>query len=70
MKRTANGDKLSLFRQQGSIIARKKEGTAQRLKALTDEVNKLEEEYSSKNNSLKGSAGSRVIKRKARGWVY
>ncbi|KAI9017177.1 hypothetical protein BC832DRAFT_596490 [Gaertneriomyces semiglobifer] len=44
-------DKLALFRQQASIIARKKEGATQRLNILTDEISKLAVEVEKKQQA-------------------
>eukprot|EP00730_Choanoeca_flexa_P016138 TRINITY_DN7566_c0_g2_i2.p1 TRINITY_DN7566_c0_g2~~TRINITY_DN7566_c0_g2_i2.p1 ORF type:complete len:667 (+),score=208.80 TRINITY_DN7566_c0_g2_i2:64-2064(+) len=41
-------DQLSVFRKQAAIIAGKKNGTAEKLKDLEDELNGLQKEYESK----------------------
>ena len=53
-------DKLALFRQQAAIIARKKEGTATRLKAVTDELSAAQEELNAKRETARGAAGQKV----------
>lgn len=45
---------MALFRQQASIIARKKEGTAQRYRTLQDEVKHLTAECAHKRESKGG----------------
>ncbi|KAJ1525611.1 Intraflagellar transport protein 81, partial [Nowakowskiella sp. JEL0078] len=57
LKNNSGEDKLALFRQQAAIIARKKEGTAQRLTMLQEEVNSLSGEVSKKKESAKGAHG-------------
>ncbi|KAJ3123398.1 Intraflagellar transport protein 81 [Nowakowskiella sp. JEL0407] len=54
-------DKLALFRQQAAIIARKKEGKAQRLAALHEEINSLTVELEKKKESSKNS-GVKIMK--------
>lgn len=63
MERTKNSgkDKISLFRQQAVIIARKKEGTAQRYRALQEQISKLNSECESKRAS-KSTGTTRVLK--------
>ncbi|XP_031548749.1 intraflagellar transport protein 81 homolog [Actinia tenebrosa] len=55
-------DKLSLFRQQASIISRKKEAAAERLKEAMDETAGLENELQKKKDLLKDSEGAEVLK--------
>jgi intraflagellar transport protein 81 len=53
-------DKLSLFRQQASIIARKKEGTADRLNTLMEEATALAQESKRKMDQSQAAQGTRV----------
>ncbi|KAJ3044268.1 Intraflagellar transport protein 81 [Rhizophlyctis rosea] len=62
VKSASGDDKLALFRQQAAIIARKKEGTATKLKAATDEVSTAQEELNVKKESAKGAAGTKMMK--------
>ncbi|KAJ3103095.1 Intraflagellar transport protein 81 [Phlyctochytrium planicorne] len=62
IKNNSGDDKLALFRQQATIIARKKEGTAQRLAIVTEQVTKLKEELEKKEDQLKSAAGSKVLR--------
>lgn len=55
-------DKLSLFRQQASIIGRKKEAAAEKLQEAMDEVSSAEADYQKKKELLKESEGSEVLK--------
>lgn len=55
-------DKLSLFRQQASIIVGKKESAAEELKEVMDELHERESELQNKREALKQSEGSEVIK--------
>ncbi|KXJ17310.1 intraflagellar transport protein 81 homolog [Exaiptasia diaphana] len=55
-------DKLSLFRQQASIIARKKESSAEKLKEAMDECSSTETELQKKRDLLKDSEGAEVLK--------
>jgi len=55
-------DKLSLFRQQVAIIARKKEAAAESLREVREEHAKLESEQSSKKDQLKQNDGEEVLK--------
>ncbi|XP_071950346.1 intraflagellar transport protein 81 homolog isoform X2 [Antedon mediterranea] len=55
-------DKVSLFRQQASIIARKKEGAAESLKDAKDEVMSLRQEINEKRETVKGLQGEEVLK--------
>ncbi|KAI9338982.1 hypothetical protein BDR26DRAFT_908510 [Obelidium mucronatum] len=57
LKSNSGDDKLALFRQQAAIIARKKEGTAQKLNSLTEEVNKLSDELESRRDQNRGGLG-------------
>ncbi|KAI9334153.1 hypothetical protein BDR26DRAFT_840018 [Obelidium mucronatum] len=57
LKSNSGDDKLALFRQQAAIIARKKEGTAQKLNSLTEEVNKLSDELDSRRDQNRGGFG-------------
>ncbi|KAJ3216786.1 Intraflagellar transport protein 81 [Dinochytrium kinnereticum] len=62
LKNNSGDDKLALFRQQATIIARKKEGTAQRLTTCTEQVMKLKEELEKKEEQLKSVAGNKVLR--------
>lgn len=55
-------DKLSLFRQQASIIGRKKEAAAEKLQDAMDELSNAESEFQKKKDLLKDSEGSEVLK--------
>ena len=55
-------DKLVLFRQQASIIARKKEAAAENYQQLLDEVAVVEKELQSKRDELKESGGGLVLR--------
>ncbi|XP_015780913.1 PREDICTED: intraflagellar transport protein 81 homolog [Acropora digitifera] len=55
-------DKLSLFRQQASIIGRKKETVAEKLQEAMDELSNAESEFQKKKELLKDSEGSEVLK--------
>ena len=55
-------DKLVLFRQQASLIARKKEGAAEEYKAAMDEVEAAEKELKSKKDQLKDFDGGVVLR--------
>lgn len=55
-------DKLALFRQQASIIARKKEAAAEDYKALTDELSTLEHKLQSKRDQLREFDGGEVLR--------
>ncbi|KAJ3112045.1 Intraflagellar transport protein 81 [Phlyctochytrium bullatum] len=65
LKNNSGDDKLALFRQQATIISRKKEGTAQRLNVLTENVIKLKEEVEKKEDLLKNTSGNKVSEKKA-----
>ncbi|KAJ3072165.1 Intraflagellar transport protein 81 [Podochytrium sp. JEL0797] len=62
LKANSGDDKLSLFRQQAAIIARKKEGTAQRLNSLTEEVMRLSDELDKRRDQHRGGPGGRALK--------
>ncbi|KAK3730167.1 hypothetical protein QZH41_016003 [Actinostola sp. cb2023] len=55
-------DKLSLFRQQASIIARKKDAAAEKLKEAMDESVNGESELQRKKDLLRDSEGAEVLK--------
>lgn len=55
-------DKLVLFRQQASIISRKREAAVEEYKALMDEVAAGEEELQSKREQLKDFDGGIVLR--------
>ena len=50
-------DKLTLFRQQATIISRKKESTAEKLNDTRNEVHSVEEEVGEKRDRVKSFAG-------------
>ncbi|XP_046854329.1 intraflagellar transport protein 81 homolog [Xenia sp. Carnegie-2017] len=55
-------DKLSLFRQQASIIIRKKEAAAEELKEVMDELGNIENQLQGKREALQQSEGTEVVK--------
>lgn len=55
-------DKLSLFRQQAAMIARKKETAAEQLNEVRTELAQLEEELQEKREQTKGFDGEEVLK--------
>lgn len=55
-------DKLALFRQQASIIARKKESAAENYKASLDELAAAESELQAKREQLKEFDGGEVLR--------
>lgn len=55
-------DKLSLFRQQASIIARKKEAKAEELQEAKEELANVEKEIVHKANEARDFDGSEVLK--------
>ncbi|KAJ3385440.1 Intraflagellar transport protein 81 [Entophlyctis sp. JEL0112] len=59
LKANSGDDKLALFRQQAAIIARKKEGAAQRLTTLSEEVARLSEELEKRRDQHHGRSGGK-----------
>ena len=55
-------DKLSLFRQQATIISRKKESAAEQLRESRDELGKMEVEIEEKREAAKQGDGEEVLK--------
>lgn len=55
-------DKNAPFRQQSSIIAKKKENKAEQLSELRSQLSTLEEEFEEKKNQLKEVAGDTILK--------
>jgi len=55
-------DKLSLFRQQASIIARKKEAAGEKLHDAMDELQSLESEVAKKREVIKEADGEEILK--------
>ena len=55
-------DKLSLFRQQAAIISRKKEGAAETLQEVREDLVKAELEFEEKRSVLKETDGGEVLK--------
>lgn len=55
-------DKFALFRQQASIIARKKEAAAETLGDLKDELGQCQQELTEKREATKGLDGGEVLK--------
>ena len=55
-------DKFALFRQQASIIARKKEAAAETLGDLKDELGQCQQELAEKREATKGLDGGEVLK--------
>ncbi|KAI8916880.1 hypothetical protein BC831DRAFT_485830 [Entophlyctis helioformis] len=53
---------LALFRQQAAIISRKKEGAVQKLAILTDELAQLSLDWDKKQEAIKGSSGTKMLK--------
>lgn len=54
-------DKLFMFRQQASIIARKKEAAAEMLSDTRDELLRAEQELESKQSALQVSGGGEDV---------
>lgn len=50
-----NEDRLELFRQQASVIAKKKEDIAESLRLQMDEISKYTSELEEKENASKGA---------------
>ncbi|CAD5114753.1 DgyrCDS3793 [Dimorphilus gyrociliatus] len=65
-KRMVSGDplddKLSLFRQQAAIIARKKETAAESLREAREEIHSAQIEIEEKRNLLNANSGEEVLK--------
>ncbi|XP_071798485.1 intraflagellar transport protein 81 homolog [Asterias amurensis] len=55
-------DKMSLFRQQASIISRKKEAAAENLRESKDELAACRQEAAEKREGVKGVQGEEVLK--------
>eukprot|EP00128_Syssomonas_multiformis_P000842 Colp12_sorted_trinity150504_noHs@30998 len=55
-------DKLSIFRQQASIIARKKESAEEKLREALSECTSLEQQYEKKQEMAKSIDGAQVLK--------
>ncbi len=55
-------DKMSLFRQQASIISRKKEAAAENLHDAKDELASCRQEAAEKREGVKGVQGEEVLK--------
>ena len=55
--RNSSGDKLGLFRQQASIVGRKKEIIEQKMDSINEEVIRLQSEIEAKKNILKSRNG-------------
>ena len=62
MRNNPTDDKLSLFRQQASIIARKKEGAADTLHEAKEELSQAKQELSEKRDMAKNLEGEEVLK--------
>ncbi|KAJ7994081.1 hypothetical protein DPEC_G00262230 [Dallia pectoralis] len=62
MRNDPMDDKLSLFRQQASIITRKKESKAEELQEAREELAALERELSQKNSQARDLDGDEVIR--------
>lgn len=62
MSNDPKDDKLSLFRQQASIIARKKEGRADSLHEAKEELVQAKQELVEKRESAKNLEGEEVLK--------
>ncbi|KAK6099451.1 hypothetical protein MT418_000866 [Batrachochytrium dendrobatidis] len=61
-KASTSDANLALFRQQAAIISRKKEGAVQRLSALTAELAVLNTQWASKQDQIKQSSGTKMLK--------
>ena len=55
-------DKQSLFRQQATIIARKKESAAEALREARDELHRMEGEIKEKREAANQGDGEEVLK--------
>ncbi|KAH6577294.1 hypothetical protein BASA62_000968 [Batrachochytrium salamandrivorans] len=53
---------LALFRQQASIISRKKEGAVQKIAILTEQLGSLNSEWQVKEELMKKSTGTKILK--------
>ncbi|KAL0979540.1 hypothetical protein UPYG_G00186350 [Umbra pygmaea] len=62
MRNDPMDDKLSLFRQQASIITRKKESKAEELQQAREELAALERDLSQKNSQARDLDGDQVIR--------
>ena len=62
MKYSGGDGKLALFRQQSSIISRKKESTASKLSEMNEELIQLTSELESKRNASGSSLGVKMLK--------
>ncbi|KAJ3191226.1 Intraflagellar transport protein 81 [Irineochytrium annulatum] len=62
MKNNSGDDKLALFRQQAVIISRKKEGAAQKLNAIAEDIQQLKDELEKKKETAKTATGTKVLK--------
>ncbi|XP_036382860.1 intraflagellar transport protein 81 homolog [Megalops cyprinoides] len=62
MRNDPMDDKLSLFRQQASIIARKKEAKAEELQEAREELSAADRDLSHKNSQARDMDGTEVIR--------
>ncbi|KPP60497.1 hypothetical protein Z043_121502, partial [Scleropages formosus] len=62
VKNNPMDDKLSLFRQQASIIARKKEAKAEELQEAREELAAAEKELAQKSSQLRDLDGAEVVR--------
>ncbi|XP_041957485.1 intraflagellar transport protein 81 homolog [Alosa sapidissima] len=62
MRNDPMDDKLSLFRQQASIISRKKEARAEELQEAREELGTLERELHMKSSQARGQDGAQFIR--------
>lgn len=60
IKNNSGDDKLALFRQQAAIISRKKEGTAQKLSSISEEVSTLSTDLAKRRETSQGAHGTKV----------
>ncbi|KAK0151745.1 Intraflagellar transport protein 81 [Merluccius polli] len=62
MRSDPKDDKLTLFRQQASIIARKKEAKAEELQRAREELAAAERELAQRSSQMRGDDGEEVIR--------
>ncbi|XP_029639051.1 intraflagellar transport protein 81 homolog [Octopus sinensis] len=55
-------DKLHLFRNQATIVARKKDEKIEEVKKMREEINKLSQQYESKRQLLKETGGGEILR--------
>ncbi|XP_053328825.1 intraflagellar transport protein 81 homolog [Spea bombifrons] len=62
MRNDPMDDKLSIFRQQAAIIARKKETKAEELQEAKEEISNLEKEIAQKSSQARDIDGSEILR--------